>query len=88
MTFSAAPTGGTTAAGSAVMDYRVRSVRITNRGSGYASAPTVTFSPAPAGGTTAAGIATLGKSGNDQSQNLYWARQTLAGKQLLVQVGE
>ena len=86
VSFSAAPSGGTTAAGSAVMDYRVRSVRVTNRGDGYASAPTVTFSAAPAGGTTATGTATLATGGNDQSQNLFWARQTLSGKQLRVQI--
>lgn len=37
----------------------VRSVTITNRGSGYKTAPTVTFSSAPAGKITATGIATM-----------------------------
>ena len=42
----------------------------------------------PAGGTTATGVANLATSGNDQHQNLFWARQTLAGQTLRVQVGE
>ena len=87
MTFAAAPSGGTTAAGTAVLRIGVASVRVTNGGSGYPVAPTVTFS-APASGTRATGTANLAESGYDQYQNLYWARQTLAGKQLLVQLAE
>ena len=60
---------------------------MTNRGSGYTSAPTVTFS-APPSGIRATGTANLTESGYDQYQNLYWARQTLPGKQLLVQLAE
>ena len=37
----------------------VASVRVTNGGSGYTSAPAVTFAAAPAGGTTATGTAAL-----------------------------
>jgi hypothetical protein len=37
----------------------IATITITNGGSGYTSAPTVTFSPAPAGGTTATGTAIL-----------------------------
>jgi hypothetical protein len=37
----------------------VASVTVTNGGTGYTSAPTVTFSPPPAGGTTATGIAVI-----------------------------
>ena len=84
MTFAAAPSGGATAAGTAVLRYGVTSVRVTNGGSGYTAVPTVTFS-APASGTRATGTAKLAEGGYDQYQNLYWARQTLAGKQLLVQ---
>ena len=40
------------------------------------------------GGTGAAGTARLKQRGNTQADNLYWARQTLYGKQLLVQVVE
>ena len=47
----------------------------------------MTFS-APASGTRATGTAKLAEGGNDQYQNLYWARQTLAGKQLLVQLAD
>ena len=69
------------------MDYRVRSVTVTNRGGGYTAAPGVTFSPAPSGGITATGVAVLATSGNDRFQNLYWARQILSGKTLVVQAG-
>ena len=90
VTFGAAPGAGITAAGTAAL--RVASVTITNRGSGYTSAPTVTFGAAPSGGTTATGAARLAESesdgGYDQYQNLYWARQTLEGKQLLVRLAD
>ena len=89
VTFAAAPSGGsaTTAVGTATLRTEVTSVAITNGGSGYTSAPTVTFA-APSGGTTATGVAVLAESGNDQYQNLFWARDTLSGKQLRVRVGE
>ena len=87
VTFSAAPGGGTTAAGTAVLQSGIASVRVTNGGSGYTSVPTVTFS-APASGTRATGTARLSESGYDPYQNLYWARQTLAGKPLLVQLAD
>ena len=52
----------------------------------------MTFGAAPSGGTTATGAARLAGSesegGYDQYQNLYWARQTLAGKQLLVRLAD
>jgi len=85
VTFSAAPSGGTTAAGTAVLQSWVTSVTVTNGGSGYTYPPRVAFSRPPSGGRRATGITRLEESGNDQYQNLYWARQTLAGKQLLVQ---
>ena len=86
--FAAAPSGGITAAGTAALSLsNVASVTVTNGGSGYPAAPTVTFS-APASGTRATGTATLAETGYDQYQNLYWARQTLAGRQLLVQLAD
>ncbi|MDE2104408.1 MAG: hypothetical protein KGL39_44630, partial [Patescibacteria group bacterium] len=58
VTFSA-PTSGTTATGTAVIQNgAVVSVTITNPGNGYTAAPTVTFS-APTSGTTATGTANL-----------------------------
>jgi hypothetical protein len=57
VTFSAAPNGGTTATGTAVLSgTSVVSVTIVTPGSGYITPPTVTFS-APASGTTATGTA-------------------------------
>ena len=88
VTFSAPPTGGTTAAGTADIRYGgVASVTVVNGGRGYTSAPTVTFA-APASGTRATGTAKLAETGYDQYQNLHWARQTLAGKQLLVELAD
>ena len=67
-------------------------VRMTSGGSGYASPPTVTFGTSPpvtfgsgGGGSGAAGVAVLQRRGNDEFQNLYFARRTLYGKELLVQ---
>ncbi len=63
VTFSA-PTTGTTAEGTAIIQNGVViSVTITNPGSGYTAAPTVTFS-APTTGTTATGTAVLASALN------------------------
>jgi streptogramin lyase len=58
VTFSAPPTGGTTATGTATISSggNVTGVTITSAGSGYTAAPTVTFS-ASTTGTTATGTA-------------------------------
>ena len=84
-----APHDGTAATG--IVDdvrYGVASVTITDGGIGYTSAPAVTFSRPPTGGRRATGMTRLEESGNDQYQNLHWARQTLVGKQLLVQIAD
>ncbi|MBV8901663.1 MAG: hypothetical protein JOY92_16305, partial [Verrucomicrobia bacterium] len=60
VTFGAAPTGGTTATGTAVLGSgSVGSVTVTANGSNYTSAPTVTFGAPPSGGTTATGTAVI-----------------------------
>ncbi len=60
VTFSAPPTGGTTATGTAnLTNGVVTSITITNPGSGYASPPAVTFSAPPSGGTTAVATAAI-----------------------------
>ena len=60
VTFSPAPTGGTTATGTATISSTgvVLGILITNPGSGYTAAPTITFSASPAG-TTATATATV-----------------------------
>jgi hypothetical protein len=73
VTFSAAPLGGVTATGTAVLGTganaaKVVSVTITNRGSGYVTAPTVTFSGGA--GTGAAATAAL-ISGEDMDLELF-----------------
>lgn len=61
--FSAAPTGGTTATGTATLG--VVSATVSNGGSGYGTtAPTVTFSAPASGGRTAAGTAVLSAGGS------------------------
>ncbi len=61
------------------------SVTLTDPGSGYRTAPTVRF-VGGGGGSGAAARAKLVRRGYDQFDNLYWARQTLYGKELLVQL--
>jgi hypothetical protein len=51
--------GSTASAITSVVNGGVRFVTLTNRGSGYITAPTVAFSSAPYGGITATGIATM-----------------------------
>ncbi len=72
----------------AVLNDRVTSVRLTDPGSGYTSTPTVTFDNTGSGGSGAAARARLVRRGYDQQDNLYWARQTLYGKQLLVEIAD
>ena len=57
---------------------------LTNPGGGYRTAPTVSFTGG--GGAGAAATVRLAATGNSASGNLFWARRTLAGKQLLAQI--
>ena len=88
VTFMTSTGGGSpqTATGSAALRTEVTSVTVTNRGSGYLSPPDVTITGGGGSGATARAI--LAEGGNDQYHNLFWARQTLAGKRLLVQVAD
>ena len=88
VTFGAAPSGGTTAVGTATVTGVVSRVTITNGGSGYVTAPSVTFSGGSPG-TAATATATLrGPRGNTEYDNLYWAQQALYGKQLRIRIEE
>jgi hypothetical protein len=51
--------GSTASAIAGIVNGGVRLVKITNRGSGYKSAPTVQFGAAPGSGTTATGVAQM-----------------------------
>ena len=62
----------------------VAAVTVTNGGSGYESPPTVTISSG--GGFAATATAVLGRRGNTQADNLYFARRTLYGKELLIRL--
>ena len=77
--------GGATiaATGVVVVQRHVSSVTITNGGVGYRTRPPVTFTGGSGNG--AAGFAVLPQRDNDQFQNLYFARQTLYGRELLVE---
>ena len=88
VTFTTSTGGGTpvTATGSAVLRTEVTSVTVTNRGSGYPSPPSVTITGGGGSGATATAI--LAEEGNDQYHNLFWARQTLEGKRLLVELAD
>ena len=68
----------------------VTSVTVTNRGRGYTTAPAVTIAaPTNPIGAAATATATLvARRVNSQAENLYYARQTLYGKQLLVQLAD
>ena len=61
-------------------------VTITNRGSGYPMRPTITITGGSGTGATA--IAEWTEPGNDQFQNLYWARRTLEGRTLQVRIAD
>ena len=72
----------------------VTGVEITNPGSGYVAPPTITITGHVATtvpiGSGATAVATLGtfERGNTEIDNLYWARQTLYGKQLLIELAD
>ena len=65
----------------------VTAIELTDRGRGYKTAPTVTITRAGANGQGAAATAYLrGPTGNSQVENLFWGRQTLYGKELLIDI--
>ena len=88
------PVGGSsigvavTAVGTAVMTDAVRAIEVTDGGSGYTSAPTVVFTGGGSGVTAATAVAELKLTGNSEYDNLYFARQVLYGKELLIEVSE
>ena len=59
---------------------------LTDGGSDYTSAPTVAFSGG--GGSGATATAKVKRTGYSQSDNLYWGRQALYGKELVVEIVE
>ena len=78
---------GSGAAATATAVTGVYQVTVTDRGRGYTTAPSVTISDGGGSGATAA--ATLRRPrGNSQAENLWWARQAVYGKELLVEIGD
>ena len=69
------------------MGKSVVAVELTDRGRGYRTAPTVTFTRVGSQGSGAAATAVLrGPRGNSQVENLFWGRQSLYGKELLIEI--
>ncbi len=65
----------------------ITAIELTYRGRGYKAPPSVTITPAGANGYGAAAQAYLrGPTGNSQVENLFWGRQTLYGKELLIEI--
>ncbi len=65
----------------------ITEIELTDRGRGYKTAPAVTITRAGANGQGAAATAYLrGPTGNSQVENLFWGRQTLYGKELLIEI--
>ena len=77
---------GIRAQGTAVLTDKVTSITLTDGGSGYRRDPTVDISGGGGNGATA--VAKLAVSGYTEFDNLYWARQTLYGKELVIEIAE
>ncbi len=77
---------GIRAQGTAALTDKVTSITVTDGGRGYRAAPVVEF--AGGGGTGATAVAELAVSGYTEFDNLYWARQTLYGKELVIEIAE
>ena len=88
--YTSAPTvtfsGGEHGKGTAVLGRIASSLTLTAGGSGYTSDPAVTFTGG--GGSGATATAKVKRTGYAQSDNLYWGRQALYGKELVVEVVE
>ena len=78
---------GIRAQGTAALTDKVTSITVTDGGSGYREAPTVEISGG-GGNDDATAVAKLGVSGYTEFDNLYWARQTLYGKELVIEIAE
>ena len=78
---------GLQAQGTAVLTDKVTSITLTDGGSGYSAAPTVQITGG-GGNDDATAVARLGTSGYTEFDNLYWARQALYGKELVIEIAE
>ncbi len=65
----------------------ITAIELTDRGRGYKAPPSVTITPVGSNGENAAARAVLrGPTGNSQVENLFWGRQALYGKELLIEI--
>ena len=78
---------GIRAEGTAALTDKVTSITLTDGGSGYSVAPTVIITDG-GGNDDATAVARLGVSGYTEFDNLYWARQALYGKELVIEIAE
>ena len=78
---------GLQAQGTAVLTDKVTSITLTDGGSGYSAAPTVQITGG-GGNDDATAVAKLAVSGYTEFDNLYWARQALYGKELVIEIAE
>ena len=65
----------------------ITGIELTDRGRGYKAPPDITIIRAGSNGAGAAARAVLrGPTGNSQVENLFWGRQALYGKELLIEI--
>ena len=65
----------------------ITGIELTNRGRGYKAPPNITITRVGGNGAGAQARAVMrGKTGNSQVENLFWGRQTLYGKELLIEI--
>ena len=67
----------------------VTAIELTYRGRGYTAPPNITITRVGANGSGAAARAVMrGPTGNTQVENLFWGRQALYGKELLIEIAD
>ncbi len=65
----------------------ITAIELTDRGRGYEAPPDITITRVGSNGGGAVARAVLrGPTGNSQVENLFWGRQTLYGKELLIEI--
>ncbi len=69
------------------VSHSITGIELTDRGRGYTAPPDITIIRVGGNGSGAQARAVMrGKTGNSQVENLFWGRQTLYGKELLIEI--
>ncbi len=72
---------------SVTVRHSITGIELTDRGRGYKAPPNITITnPGPDGRNFAARAVLRGPTGNTDVENLFWGRQTLYGKELLIEI--